>query len=744
MDLKRNFGWVVRTMPPNNQSRRLLSLGIVALVLMGTLTARMWFLQAVKAETNEEIVLSVRTRTIRLYPERGRIFDAKGRVVADNKRVLTATIDRDVVRDPEDRLLMFQRLSGPLQISIEGLFKRYEDKRFGPLEALPLKEDISEEVAQFLVERSEDYPGIYIREDWKRNYPYGAIGSHVIGYMGAILEKNLAYYRAIGYDPNERVGGYGVEQSYETILRGTPGYVRYEVNAQGKLLRLEERVEPIVGNDIVLAVDMEMQQFAEQTLETQLAMRRRVEAGIVKLEDGTPDPANPGPVYYKAPAGSVVMMNQDNGQVLAMASSPRFDSRWFTAGVSTEKFAQVFPKSEDPDQSILVNRAVSGRYNLGSSFKPFVAFAALDSGQLSGGADYEYLDLGSYKLQSIPNGRCQSGVKCVFRNAICASTGSPCRYGVVNVESALAVSSDAFFYKIGEQILTERGYQPILENEVRKFGFGSPTNIDLPYEYAGTIPSKALKKRMADIGAISEESGQAYYVGDQILFSIGQGLLSATPIQTATAYGALGNGGNVMKPHVVKAILAPGTQDIKPGVANIGFMNIPDSSQVVERFDDEPPTSTLGLSEESLKPIVRGLQRVIRGPGTNFGSYHKTTGELLFRGYPYAELPIAGKTGTAQGFGNLPWNDSSAFGAFSLSPRAEYKYAAFAYLEKSGYGSQAAAPVVKCMYVALAGKYRFDSVNAADPLNTNSSLAAQPTYLRNPSCLVSGRSESRD
>ena len=728
-------------MPPNNQSRRLLSLGIVALVLMGTLTARMWFLQAVKAETNEEIVLSVRTRTIRLYPERGRIFDVKGRVVADNKRVLTATIDRQVIRDPEDRLLMFQRLSGPLQISIEGLFKRYEDKRFGPLEALPLKEDISEETAQFLVERSEDYPGIYIREDWKRNYPYGAIGSHVIGYMGAILEKNLAYYRSIGYDPNERVGGYGVEQSYETILRGTPGYVRYEVNAQGKLLRLEERVEPIVGNDIVLSVDMEMQQFAEQALETQLAMRRRVEAGIVKLEDGTPDPANPLPVTYSAPAGSVVMVNQDNGQVLAMASYPRFDPRWFGGGVSTEKFAQVFPKTDDPDKSILVNRAVSGRYNLGSSFKPFVAYAALDSGQLSGGAAYEYLDLGSYKLQSIPNGRCQEGVKCVFRNAICASTGSPCRYGVVNVESALAVSSDAFFYKIGEQILTERGYQPILENEVRKFGFGSPTNIDLPYEYAGTIPNKALKKRMADIGAISKESGQAYYVGDQILFSIGQGLLSATPIQTATAYGTLGNGGNVMKPHVVKAILTPGTPD-KKGVANIGFINIPDSSQVVERFDDEQPASTLGLSEESLKPIVRGLQRVIRGPGTNFGTYHKTTGELLFRGYPYAELPIAGKTGTAQGLGNLPWNDSSAFGAFSLD--SSQPYTVFAYLEKAGYGSQAAAPVVKCIFTALAGNYRYDEVLPADPLDKASFEVAPPTSLRNPLCLVGGASDVRE
>ena len=713
-------------------------------MLLSSLSVRMWFMQAVQAKDNESVVLAVRTRTIRLLPERGRIFDAKGRVVADNKRILTVTIDREVLKDPIDRLEMFQRLSGPLGMPIEMLFKRYEDKRFGPLEALPLKEDVSEETALFLAERIEDYPGIYVREEWKRNYPFGAIGSHVVGYIGAILQKTLAYYKSIGYDPNERVGGYGVEQSYEPILRGTPGYLRYEVNAQGKLLRLIERVEPIVGNDLHLSIDMGLQQFAEQALETQLVLRRRVEAGNVRLPDGTVDPLFPDAVYYKAPAGSVVVMNHDTGQVIAMASYPRFDNRWFAGGVSSNKFAQVFPQTDDPDLSVLVNRAISGRYNLGSSFKPFVAFAALDSGQLPGGAAYEYLDLGSYKLESIPNGRCQDGVKCVFRNAICASTGSPCRYGVVNVESALAVSSDAFFYKIGEQILTERGYQPILENEVRKFGFGSPTDIDLPYEYAGTIPSKALKKRMADIGAISKESGQAYYVGDQILFSIGQGLLSATPIQTATAYGTLGNGGNVMKPHVVKAILAPGTQDIKPGVADISFINIPDSSQVVERFDDEQPASTLGLSEESLKPIVRGLQRVIRGPGTNFGTYHKTTGELLFRGYPYAELPIAGKTGTAQGFGNLPWNDSSAFGAFSLSPQAEYKYAAFAYLEKSGYGSQAAAPVVKCMYIALAGKYRFDPVNAADPLNTNSNLAAQPTYLRNPSCLVSGRSESRD
>ena len=723
-------------MTANNQSKRLLSLAITAVVLMTGLSTRMWFLQAVKAEENEEIVVAVRTRTIRLLPERGRIIDAKGRVIADNKRILTATIDREVIKDPEDRLEMFRRLSGPLQMPVETLFKRYEDKRFGPLEALPLKEDISEEVALFLRERSEDYPGLYVREEWKRNYPYGAIGSHVIGYMGAISEKNLAYYRSIDYDPNERVGGYGLEQSYEQILRGTPGYVRYEVNAQGKLLRLIERVEPIIGNDLELSLDITIQQFAEKALETQLVLRRRVEAGNIRLEDGTIDPLFPDPVLYKAPAGSVVLLNHDTGQVIAMASYPRFDSRWFNAGITKEKFAEIFPQTEDPDLSILVNRAVSGRYNLGSSFKPFIAYAALNTGQLPGGSSYVYDDNGTYTLESIPKDRCQDGVKCVFRNAVCRSTGAPCRYGPVAVDDALAVSSDSFFYKIGEQILTERGYKPILEEQVRLFGFGSPTNIDLPYEYAGTIPSKALKKRMADIGAISKESGKAYYVGDQILFSIGQGLLSATPIQGASAYGVLGSGGKVLQPHLVKTVLEPGTPDSSPGIANMS------QSSVVERFDAREPIRTLDMSGDRLKPIVDGLARVITGPGVNYGTYHKTTGELLFKGYPYGVLPIAGKTGTAQGLGNLPWNDSSAFGAFSLDPNQPYS--AFAYLEKAGYGSQAAAPVVKCIFMAMSGKYKVDPVVAADPLNINSSVAAPPAYLRNPTCLSGGRSDNRD
>jgi penicillin-binding protein 2 len=477
-----------------------------------------------------------------------------------------------------------------------------------------------------------------------------------------------------------------------------------------------------------------MQQFAEQALETQLLVRQRNEAPQVMLPDGIPDPQYPEVNYFKAPAGSVVVLNHNTGEVVAMASYPRFDARWFAANINAAKFAQVFPRTDDPDRSILVNRAVSGRYNLGSSFKPFVAYAALNAGQLPGGAQYVFDDRGTYKLESIPKERCDQGVKCLFRNAICSATGAPCRYGEVDVEAALAVSSDTFFYKIGEQILTERGYQPVLEREVRRFGFGSPTNIDLPFEFAGTIPNAAYKKYLASIGAIAEDAGRAYYVGDNVLFSIGQGLLSATPLQMANAYAALANGGTVREPRVVRSVLAPGTRNKSAGLADL-----PNAS-VVQRVSREAVATSIPMRDDVRQPIVDGLRRVITGPGVDFDYYHKTTGENLFRNY--SGMPIAGKTGTAQGFKNLPWNDSSAFGAFSLD--SSKPYSAFAYLEKSGYGATAAAPVVKCLFLALSGIWRIDDLVPADPLDTASNIAAASTRLRNPVCLVSTTVDARD
>ena len=716
------------------QQRRWSFVGVSAIVLLVLLLSRIWFLQSVTKDETEQIIKAVQSRIVKLVPERGRIFDVNGRVVADNKRVIVATINRQIIRDPQDRLEMFKRLSGPLNTPIERLYTRYDDKRYDELKELPLAFDISEEQAAFIMERIEDYPGVVIKEEWRRIYPYGAVGSHVIGFLGAIQKESASYYKSLGYDPNERVGLYGVELTYEVALRGTPGFVRYEVDAVGRIKSVLERVEPQPGNDLQLSIDFKLQQFAEQALETQLLVRQRNEAPQVMLPEGIPDPQYEEVNYYKAPAGSIVVLNHNTGEVVAMASYPRFDARWFTANVDSEKFAQVFPRTDDPDRSILVNRAVSGRYNVGSSFKPFIAYAALNSGQLPGGADYSFDDRGTYKLESIPKERCDQGVKCVFRNAICRATGAPCRYGEVDVEAALAVSSDTFFYKIGEQILTERGYQPVLEREVRRFGFGSPTNVDLPFEFAGTIPNAAYKKYLASIGAIAEDAGRAYYVGDNVLFSIGQGLLSATPLQMANAYAALANGGTVFEPRVVRAVLSPGTKNKSAGLADLA------NATVVQRVSQDTQRREIPMGADVRDPIVAGLRRVITGPGVDFDYYHKTTGENLFRNY--SGMPIAGKTGTAQGFNNLPWNDSSAFGAFSLDPTQPYS--AFAYLEKSGYGATAAAPVVKCMFLALSKAWRVDDLVPADPLDTASNAAAASTRLRNPVCLVSTALDARD
>jgi penicillin-binding protein 2 len=718
----------------NAQQRRWSGLGVLAIGLLVLLLARIWFLQAVTKEETDQIIRRVQSRVVKLIPERGRIFDVNGRIVADNKRVLVAAIDRRVIADPQDRLEMFSRLSGPLNAPIERLYERADDKRYDQLTEMPLAFDISEEQAAFIMERIEDYPGLVIKEEWRRIYPYGAVGSHVIGFLGAIQKESAAYYKSLGYDPNERVGLYGVELTYEVELRGSPGFIRYEVDAVGRIKGVLERVEPQPGNDIQLSIDFKLQQFAEQALETQLLVRQRNEAPSVMLPTGLPDPQYEEINYYKAPAGSVVVMNHITGEVAAMASYPRFDARWFTANVDSNKFAQVFPQTDDPDLSILVNRAVSGRYNLGSSFKPFVGYAALNSGQLPGGAAYTFDDRGTYRLESIPKERCDQGVKCVFRNAICRSTGAPCRYGSVNLEAALAVSSDTFFYKIGEQILTERGYQPTLEQEIRRFGFGSPTNIDLPFEFAGTIPNAAYKRYLANIGAIAEDAGRAYYVGDNVLFSIGQGLLSATPLQVANAYATLANGGTRFEPRVVRSLLVPGTRNKSAGLADLA------NASVVRRVSADTPNTTIPMAPEVRDPLVSGLRRVITGPGVSFDYYHKTTGENLFRNY--TGVPIAGKTGTAQGFKNLPWNDSSAFGAFSLD--STQPYSAFAYLEKAGYGAVAAAPVVKCIFLALSGKWRVDDLVPADPLDTASNIAAASTRLRNPLCLVSSALDARD
>lgn len=717
-------------MAVSQRSKRFGVLGIVALVAFGLLGTRLWFLQTDEAESLQADIERERTKTVPLLPERGRIFDADGRIAADNQRILTVAVDWSVMRDSSDRSELFTRLSGWIEVPVEDMEERYHAIVYSPYLPMPVKEDVDQDVAVALSERSEDFPGVHIVEDWKRTYPYAPLASHVIGYMGAIGEDDLEkYVEKGGYVANEEVGRSGVEMSMEKQLHGQTGERVYEVNSAGEIVRLLDETLPVNGKDIQLSIDLDVQQYAEELLQTQL---QRIRAFPTDAQARNPVDEETGmrmdPNYgdrkpYPAPAGSIVTMNYETGQVAAMASYPTFDNRWFTTDLPDGKFSEIFPpedayesQAEAADNATLTNRALQGQYNMGSTFKPFSAYAGINSGVI-GPYDY-YEDTGTYRMASIEDAVCADGVRCEFRNALCSHTGEPCVYGSVSVYEALAVSSDAFFYRIGELATLSPRDEKAFERSVGEFGFGQTTGIDLPYEFSGRVPSDQLKNDLIKSGALGEGESDQLLPVDNLQAAIGQGLLAATPLQLAVGYSAIGNGGDVVTPHVVRAIYEPGVPDGAPGFADLS------RGEVVRTFIKPDVQQKVGMDEATLNQIRAGLRRNITGPGFNGRS---TTSEELFATgyYPSEAIPVAGKTGTAQGFNNYPWNDSSVFAAYSVEPE-NGPYTVTSYLEKGGYGARGSGPVIKCMFTALSGLIETNPVVQSDPLDPESNEVAEP------------------
>ncbi len=744
----------------DKRATRLGVLALVATLLFSLVGARLWFLQTVEADTLQEQVDETKIRTRILLPQRGRIFDADGRILADNKRSLTVTVDWSLLRREEERLEIFRRLSGWVDVPIEDMEARYERGLTDTLLPMPVAEGITEATAIAIKERVEDLPGVEIVENAQRTYPYAPLASHVVGYMGAITAETVDQYVASGYSQSERVGQFGIELSMEQELRGVPGYVRYEVDNASRILREVERVPPVNGRDVQITIDLDQQQYAEQVLETQLRLRR-LEVARNPLDKETDfktrafyelDPETgkkdyyPEEVPFKAPAGAVVVENWETGHIIALASYPTFDNRWFESDLSGGKFEEIFDATDlealeydddgevipesiktDPDRSTLVNRAIQGRYNLGSTFKPFTAYSALSTGLLTTN-DY-YTDTGTYRMESVDADRCASGlVRCVYKNATCP-VGGPCKYGTVDVETALAVSSDAFFYRIGELIMERNEQKDLLQRQVGLFGFGERTGIALPFEFAGTVPDRELKEEYARLGVISDDEGSGYFTGDNVQLAIGQGLLSATPLQLAVGYSAIANYGFVMKPEIIKAVYEAGTPDSTVQ----GYADLTQATLAEEPNVDGEVIRQMPMPATIREEINRGLQRVVTTGGGHVSDYyHSATGEKLFFDYPSSAIPVSGKTGTAQGRNNFPWNDSSAFAAYSRD--SERPYTVSAYLEKSGYGATAAGPVVKCMFLQLSGIAPTDPVVLSMPLDTQSTEPAPPKRLADTSC----------
>ena len=747
-------------MAADKRAARLSVLALVGTLLFSLVGARLWFLQTVEVDALQEQVDTTKLRTRALLPQRGRIFDADGRILADNQRSLAVTVDWELLRRDSDREEIFRRLSGWVDVAVEDMERRYERGITDTLLPMPVAEGLSEATAIAIKERVEDLPGVEIVETSTRTYPYAPLASHVVGYMGAITAETKDLYVSNGYTQSERVGQFGIELSMERELHGVSGYVKYEVDNTSRIVREVERVPPVNGRDIQLTIDLDQQQYAEQALETQLKLRRQATASnpldrenefktrAFYEVDAETDVKEyyPEEVPFKAPAGAVVVQNWETGHIIALASYPTFDNRWFESDLSGGKFEQIFDATDikaleydddgevipesvkiDPDRSTLVNRAIQGRYNLGSTFKPFTAYAALSTDLLS--TTDRYKDEGTYRMQSVDSDKCAAGlVRCVYKNATCGN-GKPCVYGSVDVETALAVSSDAFFYRVGELIMENNEQKDLLQRQVGLFGFGERTGIDLPFEYAGTVPDRKLKEEYARRGVISDDEGKGYFTGDNVQLAIGQGLLSATPLQLATGYSTIANFGFVMKPEIIKAVYEAGV----PDAAVQGFVDISEA-----RFAEEPNVEgevirQIPMPANIHDEIDRGLRRVVQtGGGNTSDFYHSATGEKLFFDYPSSAIPVAGKTGTAQGRNNFPWNDSSAFTAYSIDSSRPYTVSA--YLEKSGYGATAAGPVVKCMFLQMSGIAPADSVEVSVPLNLDQTFPATPKKLADTSC----------
>jgi len=737
-------------MASDKRAARLGVLGVVGVLLLGALGARLWFLQTVESAGLQQRVDARSTQVILIPPERGQIFDHDGRLLAGNEQVINVAVQWDAMRRDSVRTQLFQRLSGWVGVSVEAMEARYDSNRYSHQIPMPVAEDVSEETMTQILERIEDFPGVVQQNSYRRIYPYAPLAAHVVGTMGAITEQSQQYYRDLGYDTSdqgERVGTSGIEAQYETTLHGQWGRRVVEIDTHGNVIREVSYTPPVNGNDLQLSIDLELQQYAEQLLQTKLRIQRNwsVRNPIVRKPDGSRQMmslADGAIVNYRAPAGSVVVMNNVTGQVMAMASYPTYDNRWFVEGVTNDKFNELFvhpltdregnvvvdddgTPRQDPDQSALINRAIQGRYNLGSTFKPFVAYAAMQQGLIDGNSTYD--DDGVYESFSMDDEQKAAGQKSVWRNSWCASLNRPCPYGRINAYQALAVSSDGFFYNLAEHffVLQDGNEHETLGDWVSNFGFGQKTGIDLPNEYAGRVPDNANKADLVASGVLADNEEPRLLLGDVINLAIGQGLLAATPIQLAVAYSALANWGAgtgyLMVPRIVEAIYAPNTP---PGLPLGASEATVDLSQAVLIEGTRPTGTPIDIPENVHDAIVGGIRQNVLGGRINGRS--TTAGELFeyrYNGESWT-IPVGGKTGTAQGANSYPWNDSSVFAAININS-PENPYTVVAYLEKSGFGSRAAAPVVKCIFMALADPTRLAPVAVSEPLDTSATRAAQ-------------------
>ncbi|HEX9093143.1 MAG TPA: penicillin-binding protein 2 [Coriobacteriia bacterium] len=481
------------------------ALGLIVLIVLGVLLARLWSMQVLSGATFAAQAEENRIRQISLDAPRGRILDVKGRPLVTNRPVMAVTAAPTVSEDAT----LVARLSGVIDVPVADIMKKLSSYKEERLKPRVLRIDVPMKTVSYLVEHAPEYPGIQVEAAAVREYPQGALAAHVLGYTGEISESQLKGEQLPDYRLGDIVGKAGVESEYDKVLQGEKGYRRLEVDSKGRVRGVVAEGDPRAGKDIVLTIDADVQAVAEQA-----------------LTDAIEEAHRQG--YAKSRAGAAVVLDVKTGAVVAMASAPGYDPTLFIGGINDADWQRLTDtQSEYP----LNNRAIMGAYPPASTFKVVTGMAALQT-RLTG-AYSQYTCTGFWEGMGKPGKKCWK------------ATG----HGTISFTQGIVQSCDVVFYEVGKALYEAKG-EP-LQSFARSVGLGSDSGIDLPGEASGRVPDAAWKK------AYNKDypEAQAWLGGDTVNMAIGQGDLLVTPLQLANVYATYANGGKVMKPHVLKSVL---------------------------------------------------------------------------------------------------------------------------------------------------------------------------------------------
>ena len=608
---------------------RLIVAGGLVLACFLLLVARFVQLQVVGYEEYQSAAEDNRISVLPIVPNRGLILDRNGVVLARNFSAYTLEITPSKVADLEGLINELAQLID-IQAKDRKRFQKLmaESKNF---DSLPIRTRLSDdEVARFAANRWR-FRGVDIKARLFRQYPLGELASHVVGYIGRISEKDQDMLEALGVEANykgtEHIGKIGIEQSYEKELHGTTGFEQVEVSAGGRAVRTLARTPPVAGNNLTLSIDIELQRIAEEAL--------------------------------GARKGAVVAIDPSTGEVLAFASRPGFDPNLFVDGIDTLNWDAY---NNSPDKPLL-NRPLRGAYPPGSTFKPFMALAALTMGKRRPEqtiSDPGYFMFGNHRFRDDKVGG----------------------HGIVDMHKSIVQSCDTYYYVLANDMGIDN-----IAKYLGPMGFGGLTGIDIEGEMPGILPSTAWKAKR-----FKRPEQQRWYPGETISIGIGQGYNAYTPLQLAHATATLANDGKVKVPHLVKSI-----DDVKTGTRRMVDPPIPKAA------DGQPNRPMdLGYKPEHLAVIKNALADVpISG-----------TAARAFAGAGYAS---AGKTGTAQVF-TVKQNekyDAKRLAAhlhdhawyMAYAPADKPRVALAILVENGGFGAQSAAPIARMVFdYALLGK----------------------------------------